>query len=132
MLDAMPAYLSDEWLDEAHRRLESLIVEPPVEPSLTISHTVLDGPHGPIHYSIILEGPRVALRREPTGDGGDVRITQSYETAASIARGEQNAQWEFMHGQLRIGGDISRMIAAAAAIETLGDALVALRAETTY
>lgn len=132
MLDTMPAYLSDEWLARARQRLESLTVEPPVEPPLTISQTVLDGPSGAVRYSFTIDGGRVELRDTATDDDGAVRITQSYETAAAIARGELNAQWAFMHGQLRVGGDIARMIEVAGALESLGDALAELRADTTF
>ena len=40
-------------------------------------------------------------------DGADLTITQTYETAVSIAKGELNLQNAFMQGQIQVAGNIA-------------------------
>jgi hypothetical protein len=48
-----------------------------------------------------------------TGDGGpaDVTITTTWTLAREIAAGRASAQDAFLHGRLRLGGDVSRLLA---------------------
>ncbi len=131
----MPEYLSDEWLAAARQALEAATFDPPIDAPLAVSQVVSEGPHGVVAYTITIDGATATLRRDGQGTDphtADLRFSQTYATAAAIARGDESAQWAFMHGRLQVGGDIGRMIAAIAVIETLGDALAELRERTTY
>ena len=127
-------YLSDEWLEAASVMITALVLDPPLEGSLTIEQAVTGAPSGAVRYRITIEGPSLALRRtEPSGESDpDIRFTQDYATAAAVAQGQQSAQWAFMHGKLQVGGDITRMISCSAALDALGDAFATLRARTSF
>ena len=75
------------------------------------------------------------------GDGGeddrpgaeaaaDVTFTIDRATATAMSRGQLGAQDAFMAGRLRIGGDLSALLAAAGALEALGDVFAPVRERT--
>jgi len=62
----------------------------------------------------------------------DLRFTTDYATAAAVAAGDLGAQRAFVEGRLRVGGDLSLLTAHQRAMAAVGDALAAVRAETSY
>ena len=62
----------------------------------------------------------------------DLRFTTAYGTAAQIASGALAAQRAFVEGRLRVGGDLSLLIAHQRAIAAVDGALAPVRAQTTY
>jgi putative sterol carrier protein len=62
----------------------------------------------------------------------DLRLTTDYPTAAAIAAGDLAAQRAFVEGRLRVGGDLSLLIAHQRALAAVEDALAGVRARTTF
>jgi hypothetical protein len=61
-----------------------------------------------------------------------VRFSTDRATAAAVAQGEASAQHAFMTGSLRIGGDVTAILAHHAALARLDDVFAPVRAATTY
>ena len=154
-------YLSSEWLEAASVAFARVVLDPPLEGSLSIAQTVTGAPAGVVRYLITIEGSSVALQSFDPSDeldpsdavdasdaispaepdasrpilqakSSDIRFTQDYATAAAIAQGQQSAQRAFMQGMLQVGGDITRMISCSTALDAVGDALATLRAQTSF
>ena len=126
----MARYLSDEWLAAAHDALGP----PPdadVEGALVIEQQVEGGPHGRVVWHVVVAGDARAIQAGPHPHP-DVTFSQDYTTAVAVARGDLSAQEAFMTGRITMGGDAGALIAAAPAMATFGDALAAVRADTTY
>ena len=74
---------------------------------------------------------KVALSPGPA-PRADLRLSTDYATAARVAAGELGAQRAFVEGRLRVGGDLSLLIAHQRALAAVDDALAPVRAETVY
>jgi putative sterol carrier protein len=80
---------------------------------------------------VAIDDGKVALTAGPAARP-DIRFTTTYPVAAAIARGESSAQRAFIEGGLRVGGDLSLLIAHQRALAAVDDALAAVRAATMY
>lgn len=98
---------------------------------LVVQQQVEGGPDGTVVWHVLVDGttPRMRVGPHPSPT---VTFTQEYATAAAVAQGHLSAQEAFMTGRITLGGDAGALIAAAPAMTHLGDALAAVRAETTY
>jgi hypothetical protein len=101
---------------------------------LTIDQVVTGTPDGDIAWRLTLVDGEVRLSPGVGAAEGaaDLRFTTDYPTAAAIAAGEVGAQRAFVEGRLRVGGDLSLLIAHQRALAGVDDALAKVRAETTY
>ena len=75
-----------------------------------------------------LGGSRGYLARIPALPDVEVRLL----SASEIASGALPAQRAFVEGRLRVGGDLSLLIAHQRAFAAVTDALAPIRADTTY
>ena len=129
-------YLSPEWMAAAGR---ALAADPALAAALgdlrlTIEQHVHDGPDGDVAWHVAVAGGRVALTPgpAPAASPADLRFTTDYATAAAIAAGDLAAQRAFVEGRLRVGGDLSLLLAHHRALAAVDDALAPVRAEVTY
>lgn len=129
----MPRYLSTEWFDDAQTALagDSTLSRAVAKAQLTVQQVVTGGPDGDITYHIDVDRGTVKLA---TGEADDPTVTfiQSWDTAVAIGRGEQSAQGAFMTGQIRVRGDLPRLVEQGDVFAGVDDVLAALRAATTY
>jgi hypothetical protein len=126
-------YLSPQWIDAARQAVAADDALPAAlaEITLTVEQTVEDGPDGTVSWHITIHDGRVTITPGPAA-GSDLRFTTSYDTAAQIASGALAAQRAFAEGRLRVGGDLSLLIAHQRAVAAIDDALAPVRAKTTY
>jgi glutamine cyclotransferase len=125
-------YLSPEWIDAAGAALAAGTLGADLAGvSLTVSQVVEDGPDGVAAWTIAIEDGRATLAPGAV-DEADVRFSTDYDTAAQIASGALAAQRAFVEGRLRVGGDLSLLIAHQRAVARVDDALAPVRAMTTY
>ncbi|MDE0802099.1 MAG: SCP2 sterol-binding domain-containing protein [Acidimicrobiales bacterium] len=123
-------FLSDEWLaalDTAARNRAAPEDDPLVSVSMTIDHVIVDGPH----WRLTIDDGALSVTPAPEGEP-DVRLTSDRETAAAIASGRRAALDAFISGDLRLGGDVRRLIDERAALEAMGDVFATVRADTDY
>jgi hypothetical protein len=126
-------YLSPDWIDAAGRALaaDDRLGAALVGVTLTVEQVVTGGPDGPVTWHLAIADGKVALAAGPA-PRADVRLSTDYPTAAGVAACDLAAQRAFVEGRLRIGGDLSLLIAHQRALAAVDDALAPLRAETVY
>lgn len=86
-----------------------------------------DGSDLDYYINIADDAARVGLGELETGD---VTITNSYETAAAISKGELNTQMAFMTGKLKVSGEMAKLMLNIAAITEMTNAMGSI--ETDY
>jgi len=119
-MDAAGAALAgDERLTEALRGVR-----------LTVEQVVED-PAGAVRWHVVVDDGRAHLVPGPAADP-DVRFTTDRATAAGIASGRLSAQRAFVEGRLRVGGDLTKLMAHQRAVAAVDDALAEVRAATTF
>ena len=103
----MAKWLSQEWLDEGKRLAESQ----PERPGATarLQYVVTGGPEGDIKYYWVLENGK--LLESELGDLADaeVTLTESYEDAMRIQKGELDANAAFMQGRVKVTGNMAKL-----------------------
>ena len=126
-------YLSREWMEAVRRSLAADIglKQATTDIALTLEQVVTDAPGGTARWHLIIDHGTVELHDGPA-DAPDLRLTTDYATAGAIASGSVGAQWAFMAGRLRVGGDVSMLVTHQRALASVDDALADVRAETTY
>ncbi|HVL89856.1 MAG TPA: SCP2 sterol-binding domain-containing protein [Actinomycetota bacterium] len=104
-------FLSDEWLSEVENRLNSHegFQAAAKGQAAKLQQEVTGTPEGDISYGFILEDGKVQLVRGEV-EGPEATITQDYDTAAALSKGELNGQAAFMSGKLKIGGNLMKMM----------------------
>ena len=136
---AMLSFLSAEWVGALH---EAAVASPSLAAltagvSLVIEQEVVDAPGGPVTYHLAFDDGAVAVRPGPAASGlpagaarPTIRFSQDLETARSIASGRGSAQRAFMTGRLRVGGDLSVLLAQGELLAELDDVFGPVRART--
>jgi SCP-2 sterol transfer family len=130
-------YLSPEWIDaagdavSADDRLGAALAGV----NLTVEQVVEGGDPagtgGAVTWHVAIEDGKVSLAAGPAARA-DLRFTTDRATAAGIASGALSAQRAFVEGRLRVGGDLSQLVAHQRAIAAVDDALAPVRARTTF
>src|SRR4051794_2923310 len=104
----MPKWLTQEWLDEFAKLAESQ----PDRPGATarMQYIVTGGPEGDIHYYWLLENGK--LQEAKLGDlpDAEVTMTQSYDVAMQIQKGELDANAAFMQGRVKVTGNMAKLM----------------------
>lgn len=138
----MARYLSDEWFAAAAAALgpaPELSAGAAGAPAdvLVVEQRVLDGvpgsggAAGPVVWHVVVAGEARSIHPGPH-PSPTVAFSQDYATAAAVASGEVSAQEAFMTGRITMSGDAGALLAAAPALAAVGDALAAVRADTTF
>lgn len=122
----MVRFLSPEWLHEIDRVAGSAGPCASELDGFVVGYHVDDIDY---HVAFTSEGMRVV---PGVSEAATVTLHLDRATAAAIARGELNAQRAFMSGRLRIGGDVTALVRAHAAVAALGDVFAQLRPETEW
>jgi putative sterol carrier protein len=122
-------FLSPEWAEalkaelnasEAFRRAAS-------GQRATIQQVITTA-DGATHYWITIADGQIDLG---VGDveGEDATITQSYEAAAALAKGELSPVTAFMTGRLKIGGNMGMILGLQGALAQLPTAMAKIDVE---
>ena len=108
----MAKWLTQEWLDEGRKLAEGQ----PERPGATarMQYVVTGGPDGDVRYYWVLENGK--LLESQLGDlpDAEVTLTQSYEDAMRIQKGELDANAAFMQGRVKVTGNMAKLHGAAA------------------
>jgi len=105
----MSKWLSQEWLDEAKKLAESQPERPGA--SARMQYVVTGGPEGEIRYYWVLENGK--LLESTLGDlpDAEVTLTQTYDDAQKIQKGELDANAAFMQGRVKVTGNMAKLVA---------------------
>jgi putative sterol carrier protein len=76
-----------------------------------MQYFVTGGPEGDVHYYWVLENGK--LLESQLGDlpEAEVTLTQSYEDAMRIQKGELDANAAFMQGRVKVTGNMAKLMA---------------------
>ena len=104
----MPKFLSQEWHDETRRMAESQPERPGA--SARMQYVVTGGPEGDIRYYWVLENGK--LLESALGDLEDpeITLTQSYDDAVAIQKGDLDASAAFMQGRVKVTGNMAKLM----------------------
>jgi len=105
----MAKWLTQEWLDESTR----LAADQPVRPgsSARLQYVITDGPAGDVSYYWIVVDGQLMENRLGVIEDSEVTLTETYDDAMAIQRGELDPNAAFMQGRIKVGGDVAKLMA---------------------
>ena len=105
----MSKFLSQEWLDES----KELAADQPERPgaSAKMQYVVTGGPDGDVSYYWVLENGKLLESKVGTLDDAEVTLTQSYDDAVKVQKGELDANAAFMQGRVKVTGNMAKLMA---------------------
>jgi putative sterol carrier protein len=112
-------FLSDEWVAEVKERLNAsdAFRAGAANTNATLQQ-VIASPEGERRYWIRLADGTIDMGSGEV-EQADATISQDFETAAALARGELNPVSAFMSGRLRINGSMSLLLQLQGALAEL-------------
>lgn len=126
-------YLSLEWIEALRDKVAASAELSKVaqDHSISVTQVVTDGPEGTVTYHLAV-GDGVATFGAGAAANEDVRMEQSWDTAVAVATGQTNAQDVFIKGEVRITGDVQKLIASEQVFAALDSVFEDVRANTQY
>ena len=122
-------FLSEEWAKEVQNALSSSDAVKSAAGSMTARiQQVVTTPDGEVKYWFKLEGGDVDLGIGEI-DNPDATITQDYDTAVAITKAEINPQAAFMQGNLKVTGNMGKLLQHQMALQVLFPVLAGLSTE---
>ncbi len=105
----MPKWLTQEWLDESTKLAESQ----PERPGATarLQYVITDGPVGEVKYYWIVQDGKLLENRLGELADAEVTLTETYDDAMLIQKGDLDANAAFMQGKIKVGGDVGKLMA---------------------
>ena len=129
----MAAYLSAAWFEDVNRaaRADEGLAGVTAGARVTIQQVVTGGPAGDVRYWVRVDDG--AVEAGPgTAEAPDATVTQSYETAVAVSRGELSVEQALLDGRVRLSGDVSLLLRHATALGGVAAAFGEVRNRTTY
>lgn len=129
----MARYLSLAWLDDLGTEVHAsdAVREAAAGRTIGVTQMVTDGPEGDVTYHLQVRDGEVTFGPGPA-EPEDVRLVQSWETAAAVATGTLNAQEAFLRGRIRLTGDPTRLMEATGIFAALDGVFATVRERTEY
>ncbi|MGH9039161.1 MAG: SCP2 sterol-binding domain-containing protein [Acidimicrobiia bacterium] len=124
------AFLGPEWLAALAAAAARATLPPDLR--LTLQQVVIGAGEAPeVRYHLVAEDGNLSVH-EGQAASPDLTVTQSYELAAALSRGETNAQQALSAGRLKVSGNVELLARHARALTTVADVYAELRAVTAY
>lgn len=117
-------FLSEEWAGEITSTLNSSddFQKAAGAQTAKIQQIISDAPGGEAKYYFKLENGTAEVALGELADA-EATITQNYDTAAGISKGEINPQNAFMQGKLKISGNMMKLMQIQGVINAMGKAV---------
>ena len=126
----MAEFLSPAWIADLDAAAGGATA--PQDLRLVVQQVVVDEDgHEVAAYAVRIADGRVRVEAGRAADA-DVTFTSARPTAAAVARGELSAQRAFLDGDLRVGGDLARVLDAARQLTGVVDLFAPARTGTTW
>jgi putative sterol carrier protein len=122
-------FLSDEWAQALKAELnESEDFRQAAAGHKATIQQIITGTEGTTNYWITIGDGKIDLGVGDI-DGEDATITQSYDSAAALARGELSPVTAFMTGRLKIAGNMGMILGLQGALAQLPAAMAKIDVE---
>lgn len=104
----MPKFLTQEWLD----KVKELAQEFPEKPGATarMQYNVTGAPEGDVKYYQVIDQGKMKEAQLGEDPNADFTITQSYDDALLIQKGDLDANAAFMQGKLKVSGNMGKLM----------------------
>ncbi len=104
----MAKFLSQEYMDLQKKLAE----DQPERPGTTarMQYVVTGGPDGDIRYFWVLEDGKLLEAALGDKDDAEVTLTQTYDDAEKIAKGELDPNAAFMQGKIKVTGNMQKLM----------------------
>jgi putative sterol carrier protein len=104
----MPKYLSQEWMDTAKQLAQDFPETPGA--SVRMQQVVTGGPEGDVKYYTVIENGKTVEQTLGEDPQAEVTLTNSYEDAVKIMKGELDANAAFMQGRVKVTGNMAKIM----------------------
>lgn len=104
----MAKFLSQEYMDLQKKLGEDQPERPGT--SARMQYVVTGAPDGEIKYHWVLENGKLLTAEIGTADDSEVTLTQSYDDAVKIAKGELDPNAAFMQGRIKVTGNMQKLM----------------------
>jgi putative sterol carrier protein len=104
----MAKWLTQDWLDETRKMAEGQPERPGA--SARMQYVVTGGPDGDVKYYWVLESGKLLESQLGELPDAEVTMTQTYEDAMKIQKGELDANAAFMQGRIKVSGNMAKLM----------------------
>ena len=104
----MSKWLTQEWLDETKKMAESQPERPGA--SARMQYVVTGGPDGDVKYYWVLDNGKLQESQLGELPDAEVTLTQTYDDAMKIQKGELDANAAFMQGRVKVSGNMAKLM----------------------
>jgi putative sterol carrier protein len=104
----MPKYLSQEWMDTAKALAQDFPETPGA--SVRMQQVVTGGPDGDVTYHTVIENGKTIEQALGEDPNAEVTLTNSYDDAVKIMKGELDANAAFMQGRMKVTGNMGKLM----------------------
>jgi predicted lipid carrier protein YhbT len=105
----MSKWLTQPWLDETREMAAGQPERPGA--SVRMQYVVTGGPDGDISYYWVLEDGRLLESELGELDDAEVTLTETYEDAMAVQKGDLDANAAFMQGKIKVTGNMGKLMA---------------------
>ena len=129
----MAKYLSDEYLTAVESALNGndAFQNAAKGQGARLQQVVTGTPDGEVHYGFVIDGGKVTVSKGDI-ENPEATVTQDYETATKLAKGELQGQAAFMQGKLKISGNLMKMMQLQGVFTAMPGALKDVDSSTDY
>lgn len=123
-------YLSQEWIDAYNATVSSsdAVAKAMKGKSAVLQMVIAEAPQGEVRYWLRIGDGTAAVGLGDAGDA-EVTISQSYDTAAKVDRGELDGAKAFTQGKVKIAGKMLKMMQLRGPLADLQKALSVMEIE---
>ena len=123
-------YLSQEWVDAYNATVSAsdAVAKAMKGKSAVLQMVIAEAPAGEVRYWLRIGDGTAAVGLGEASDA-EVTISQSYDTAAAVDRGELDGAKAFTQGKVKIGGKMLKMMQLRGPLAQVQTAMSALDTE---
>ena len=104
----MPKWLTQEWHDATRELAEGQPERPGA--SARMQYVVTGGPDGDVKYYWILQDGKLLESQLGELSDPEITLTQTYDDAMKIQKGELDPNAAFMQGRIKVTGNMAKLM----------------------